>query len=182
MHFTINGTLAYIYSIRRDNPLEREDDVKQKAGAFWREHKLHMVVDEDVFVKGAWIFKDLKGTRDFEYCSRNETNTKNQNTSTRQERLSGLSSLENWSLRQYASRTNYADEHEPSTSLKSIIFAVGDGVSYSIRHKSDVAEDKFLWDHIKTFSKAQWQIFSACCLAAMTQYWTYLNIFAALLY
>jgi hypothetical protein len=44
MHFTINGTLAYIYSIRRDNPLEREDDVKQKAGAFWREHKLHMVV------------------------------------------------------------------------------------------------------------------------------------------
>ena len=46
------------------NPLEgmEDEDIEERAGAFWTEHNLKDYVPESVFAKGAIGFKDLDAT------------------------------------------------------------------------------------------------------------------------
>ncbi|KAJ4347979.1 uncharacterized protein N0V89_009351 [Didymosphaeria variabile] len=125
-----------------------------KAEEFWRRHSLGNIVDEDDFVKGALIFHDLEGAREFEYKSSKHTEEEKRRYDEHQERLSGLSSRQKRSLRWYACRTEYTVEHHADAVVKQMIFAVGDAVVGVLVGKPNGPEDKLLWDH----GKPNWKI------------------------
>lgn len=155
-----------------DNPLSHEsfDTVMQKAEIFWRYHGLDAIVEEDEFRKGALVIKDLEGARQFEHDSASHTAAEQANYSEREKLLSKLTSLQRTSLRWYTCRTKYLKEHKADAVVKRMLFAIGDALADVLWGEPNGPEDKLLWDHIKSFSTAQWQIISTCCLAAMTQY------------
>lgn len=152
---------------------EENDEIGQKATLFWRRHKLGELVDEDEFVKGAILFKDLRGAREFEFQHASDDPKKHAKAkfTLREKFYAELTTRQNMSLRWYARSVNYvAAEHEGDSLANKMIFSVGDAIMDSIWGRLNEAEDKSLWDHVKSFSSAQWQIFATCCLAAMTQY------------
>ncbi|KAJ4301465.1 hypothetical protein N0V90_003557 [Kalmusia sp. IMI 367209] len=159
--------------IPSDNPLSQEnfDKVMSKAEKFWEHHKLGEIVDKDDFSKGALIFYDLEGVREFEYSSSNHTAEQRMGYSRYQQHLSELSNRQKTSLRWFGRRTNYLEEHDTDSVVKRLFFAVGDAVVNALGKKAEGNYDKSFWDHMKTFSRAQWQIFCTCFLAAMTQGW-----------
>lgn len=155
--------------------MEREglDEVIPKAKKFWQRHKLENIVDEDEFVKGAVIFHDLKQAREFEIKSSRHTEEERSDYTEHEGYLATLSPRQNKSLRWYACRTPY-EKDESDLLMKRLLFLIGDELFGTVRKDGDTgeptsAEPKLLWDHTKTFSRAQWQIFATCCLAAMTQ-------------
>ena len=151
---------------------EEYDEVKEKATSFWEHHKLGKLVDEEEFVKGAMLFKDLKGARLFEYQNRSRVFTDEEKAgfSLREEFFAGLTPRQNTALRWYARSTVYRKEHKGDSLAKKVLFGVGDALVDAICDRPKGVKDKSLWDHVKSFSSAQWQIFATCCLAAMTQY------------
>jgi hypothetical protein len=169
---------TYISLNRSNNPLSDEefDDAMAQAAAFWDHYDLRHIVDKDDFVKGALVFNDLEGAREFEHNSPQHTEEQLLSYSERDKRFAQLSARQRASIKWFTRRTDYLVEEragnvvQSGTVVKRLIFAVVDAVVNVLLGISEPAEKKSLWDHMKTCSTAQWQIFCTCCLAAMTQF------------